>query len=778
MKKLFLPLRSGVRLYPFSSNRSTVYCQHLLLNLLVLWVGFTPLLAQEQTLTYEASSENFPNPERGFAPSIDPPWAPTINWDFCGCTGYDWYEWTEPLEASTLRGWRAEGYSVVQIRYHLSEFRTKALSPGFVARLNEDFSAARQEGFKLIPRFTYNWPLGGPDATLAQVLSHIEQLKPIFEQNVDVINLVELGFIGCWGEQHSSCNGLVDGSDPNEKTWEIIEAMFDAIPQERMIAMRYPKVKFLYFNNSYNPVEPVSEAEAYTGTMKARWAHHDDCPTCGEWNLGTWQTPRQNAQEILDYLEQDNLFVAQGGEPGDPETDTSNDGDEDGDGWDTGEHADCDRMLWQLEKARWSTMNASYGGSFNNSAYNIWRDQGCYEEIAKRLGYRYQLTQAKVPEQAAPGSSLALSFTVANQGFASAHNPRMLEVILRNQQTGEVIPLVVTDGKGVPENHDLDPRFWQPGSETTVTAALSLPSDLATGDYEVLLNLADPLLYGRPEYSIRLANQDVWEPTTGYNKLNATVTITGDAPSPSEGAGLRGAYFDNKTLSGNAVLSRVDTTVNFNWQRNAPDPSLPCDNFSVRWTGQVQATHTGTYTFYTRSDDGVRLWVNGSQLVNDWSDHAARERKGTIDLQAGVSYDIRLEYYEKGGRAVCELRWSSDCHSKQIIPRSQLFPDNANAQRADLTTSGGPLPPIEPQIGEVTLYPNPNADGTFTVQGLSDDSQLTLYDLQGRSIDLQEEVVAPQRWQLRTRQVLRPGVYVLSVHHPNGQQYQQKLVVE
>ena len=68
---------------------------------------------------------------------------------------------------------------------------------------------------------------------------------------------------------------------------------------------------------------------------------------------------------------------------------------------------------------------------------------------------------------------------------------------------------------------------------------------------------------------------------------------------------------------------------------------------------------TGTYTFYTLSDDGVRLWVNGALVVNNWTDHAPTENSGTIALTAGQRYDIRMEYYENGGGAVARLLWSA-----------------------------------------------------------------------------------------------------------------------
>jgi len=354
---------------------------------------------------------------------------------------------------------------------------------------------------------------------------HIGQLKPVFRKNVDVITYIDLGFIGCWGEEHSSCNNLANFSTPNSNSWRIVESMFDAVPPERMIAIRYPRWKFRYFGLSdETPTAPVRESEAYTGTIKARWAHHDDCLICGEWNTGTWKSLRNNAQEIIDFLGEDNLYVFQGGEPGDPGT-TRTTTDEDKDGYVLPNHTSCERMRWLLEKEHWSLLNANYGENFNNRAYTAWKKGGCYDEIALRLGYRLRLVDAQIPEKAKAGKLLSLNFTIHNDGWASPHNPRMLEVILRNIKSGGLIKLVITGGDSIPANHNNDPRFWLGGKDYKINVSEKIPENIAKGNYEVLLNLADPLLYGRPEYSIRLANQNTWEEKTGFNSLLHQITI-------------------------------------------------------------------------------------------------------------------------------------------------------------------------------------------------------------------------------------------------------------
>ncbi len=101
-------------------------------------------------------------------------------------------------------------------------------------------------------------------------------------------------------------------------------------------------------------------------------------------------------------------------------------------------------------------------------------------------------------------------------------------------------------------------------------------------------------------------------------------------------------------------------------------------NFSVRWAGHLTPRHSETYTFYTLSNDGVRLWVNDKLLIDNWTDHGATEDKATIPLEFGCKVPVKMEYYWNGGAAVAKLSWSSPSQEKQIIPRDCLtLPDGS-----------------------------------------------------------------------------------------------------
>lgn len=195
--------------------------------------------------------------------------------------------------------------------------------------------------------------------------------------------------------------------------------------------------------------------------------------------------------------------------------------------------------------------------------------------------------------------------------------------------------------------------------------------------------------------------------------ISTTPTPT---PYPTgTGTGLLGQYYDNIDLT-NLKVTRVDPTVNFDWANGTPVPSVAADTFSVRWTGEVQPLYSETYTFTTTSDDGVRLWVNGTQIVNNWTNHARTDNSGTITLVAGVKYSIVMEFFENGGQAVAMLSWASDTQGYQIIPQTQLYPATPppTATPTNTATATPTSTPTRTNTPAATLTPTPTSTPTST----------------------------------------------------------------
>ena len=140
------------------------------------------------------------------------------------------------------------------------------------------------------------------------------------------------------------------------------------------------------------------------------------------------------------------------------------------------------------------------------------------------------------------------------------------------------------------------------------------------------------------------------------------------------GTGLTAQYWTNTTFSGTPALTRTDPGLNFAWRtKGSPDPAIPADNFSARWTGFVQAQFTGPHTFVVVSDETVKVWINGQVVIDHSTPHGAAVDSATVNLTAGKKYAIRIDYTEHTGEAYLKLLWSNPNRRQRIIPTSQLF---------------------------------------------------------------------------------------------------------
>ncbi|BAY47672.1 PA14 domain-containing protein [Scytonema sp. HK-05] len=140
-------------------------------------------------------------------------------------------------------------------------------------------------------------------------------------------------------------------------------------------------------------------------------------------------------------------------------------------------------------------------------------------------------------------------------------------------------------------------------------------------------------------------------------------------------SGLKGYYFNNNTLLDPSAHVRIDPKIDFTWTgTDKPAPSV--DNaFSARWKGLLIPPVSGDYTFYTSSDDGVRLFVNNQLLIENWTAHSStKDKSDVITLRKGRKYPITLEYYNQGGPAEIKLSWSYPGKEQEIIPTHALFP--------------------------------------------------------------------------------------------------------
>lgn len=471
--------------------------------------------------TYMESFEDFPNPERGF------------------------YRYTESrsgsystLKPEELKAYRSEnringaGYNVhstLVFRYFvMSDFVESDLSEAFLDSITVDFRAARKGGVKLIPRFVYttkantgdcgSWicpPYG--DASKAVVLRHIEQLKPLLQEHSDVIAVLQIGFIGTWGEQYYT-DHFGDASSYNgqgkllNKNWqdrnEVLQALLNSLPDTRMVQVRYPqqKQRFIYGTDAPTDLPSLDDSEAYSGSDAARIGLHNDCFLSSYSDVGTYSDygndtsdSRIDTTNLKPYLASDSRFTAIGGE-------TCRD--------DWSPFNKCEgNAVHEMERMHYSYLNAHYN---NKAVNNHWVSGGCIDEIKRRLGYRFVLREAVLDNRTEAGGVFNVALKMENVGFASPFNPRRAELILRNVDNGEVHAFEL----------QADPRFWFVGS-IDVNENIQIAQDIPKGTYDLLLNLPDPepALINNPDFSIRLANEKLWEAETGFNNLQHIVEV-------------------------------------------------------------------------------------------------------------------------------------------------------------------------------------------------------------------------------------------------------------
>ena len=421
------------------------------------------------THTYIATNTSILNPERGFFTPYELPGTPGFS----------------PI--------RATGNTLVHLNIRLDDWRETDIPQDVLDDLDSNFSDIRDAGIKAIIRFAYNqgpYPDSEPDASKSQILRHIEQLTPLLKKNADVIAWVEAGFIGAWGEWHTSTNGLDNLTDKRD----ILTALVAAIPN-RYVQVRYPANIIEMYPN---PMDAVT----------ARVAHHNDCFLSSDTDVGTYERDGKiTIERDQAYLAELTLFTPMSGETCAPNPPRSG----------------CESAIHEMELLHFSAINEAY----HKGILRSWEDGGCMEEVTNRLGYRLSLNSADFNDQVRPGGLLNLTVNITNSGFASLMNPRPLFVVLYPSPDGRE-----AGGEGESTvKLELDPRTWQPG-ESSFTASIRLPSKLAEMEYSLALWLPDEAetLQSNPFYSVQFANEGIWDESTGYNllgKVQVDSSVTG-----------------------------------------------------------------------------------------------------------------------------------------------------------------------------------------------------------------------------------------------------------
>jgi beta-glucosidase len=202
--------------------------------------------------------------------------------------------------------------------------------------------------------------------------------------------------------------------------------------------------------------------------------------------------------------------------------------------------------------------------------------------------------------------------------------------------------------------------------------------------------------------------------TVGNNGVLPAVPSQYLSPPSGTGHGLQGDYFNNTTLSGTPSATQTDPEVSYTWNGAAPAPGVPGTNFSTRWTGTLTPPATGTYTFALTSDDGSRLFVNGQQVIDNWSDHAPLTRSAQVTLTVGQPVSIEVDFYQAGGGDMVNLGWllpGTDLQQQAVDLAAKsdvavMFASDFESEGSDL--DGIDLPGQQNQLISAVAAANPH----------------------------------------------------------------------
>ena len=453
-------------------------------------------------VTYTADNTSiFPNPERGFITMIGGNLSESNPYGVKG------------QESNLDNHKQKDKISIVLVHYYLSNYRTKETIPDKVLNaFDEDMEVLRQKGLKAIIRFSYangTYTSGGvesaKDATLDIVKKHINQYKSHWQANADVIFCFQAGIVGAWGEWYYTDNFGNKQDRMNESRRAVVDALLEAVPADRMIQLRTPLFKTSYMGDT----KALTSEEAFTGTPRARLGQHNDAFLYDYDNMGTYtDTAKQKP-----WRAQETLYVPIGGETDITDVNKAK------------QWATYDKTIGEMSRLHWTFIQSGYA----TQTTDYWRENGTFDELNRRMGYRYQLVSGTYSDNVAAGSKMQVNMQIRNAGFAPLYNERPAYIVLKNGN--KTYPLKLAS----------DPRRWLPnGVVTTVNEQLTVPAYVPSGTYQLYLYMPDAYsrLASDPAYAVRMANTGVWESATGMNNLGATVTVSGGQtpPEPEDGA--------------------------------------------------------------------------------------------------------------------------------------------------------------------------------------------------------------------------------------------------
>lgn len=405
---------------------------------------------------------------------------------------------------------RAAGHTLVHSYLRLDDYKnTDTIPQSYLDDLQEALDAIRSNGLKIILRPTHVWS-EVPSVPESRILKHIEQLNAVISKNADVINHLEVGYLGKWGEWHSGRYTELSNRADGDTRYRIVKKILDTTPETMPIAMRYP----MHIREILEELPVPEGSEPLTQVQRDRLGHHGDCFLYNEHDRGTYarlklwfgdQSLEQQKQYAFDMITSYGGNKIMGGETCSSAIER------------------IDDTQNELAAVNWTEININ----FWKDAIEMWKKrllpvsgndpaESEFDRISRKLGYRLRLIDATFPMSAKAGDNFTIAANLNNDGFASIIKSRPIFLVFDNGTNRYNIELT-----------GIDVRKWVSGPVALKQQTVTLPSKMASGTYKLALWLPDASsrLQSRPEYAVRFANNKVWDASKGYNLLTDSLII-------------------------------------------------------------------------------------------------------------------------------------------------------------------------------------------------------------------------------------------------------------
>lgn len=426
--------------------------------------------ADSKPAAFQEDRSFFPNPERG------------------------WYRAINTKNANERDLGRIRDLKVRLILYEtdLSSFRSKPLSQQIINEIETAFMYARRAGLSVIYRAAYDFSgKENPEpGNIGTIIDHIKQLRPVFYRNEDILLNIQAGFLGPWGEWHSSRYGSKIRPEIQK---QVANALLESAPPGVTVSVRRPE-----YVRTISDGRTLTAEEAFSGSLVSRVGYHNDALLSDDTDMGTYSDSNWPRGAELAWIRNHTRYTPMIGET-----------------CKVSAYNDFESAVQLLDMMNLHSLNMDYHEDVMKKWHKA-RYQGMngFDYIGMMMGYRFILQNANFGGEQRPGGILRLDLELVNTGFGSLQKEKKFELVLK--RGNQIFRADINE----------DARRWFKDEPINRSYYFQLPSDIATGTWDAYLGLSSTFenLRENPLYSVRFSNQNTWDAGHGLNKIG-TVSL-------------------------------------------------------------------------------------------------------------------------------------------------------------------------------------------------------------------------------------------------------------